>query len=65
MKRALAERSIMYILKTWEREASQPETRQVSYTMAYAMATRGGFCKAQIINPETDAIELETKGEPC
>ena len=61
MKRALAERSIMYLLKTWENETACPEQRQVAYTMAYAMATRGGFHKAQIINPETDAIELEVK----
>lgn len=51
----------MYLLKTWRDETSKPETRQVGYPMAYAMATRGGFYKAQIINPLTGAIELEVK----
>jgi hypothetical protein len=51
------------ILKTWLDKTSKPETRRIPYTLAHALATRGGFYKAQIINPETGAIELETKGE--
>jgi hypothetical protein len=49
------------ILKTWLDETSKPETRSTTYALAYAMATRGGFYKAQIVNPETGAIELEVK----
>ena len=49
------------ILKTWLAETSEPTTRRIPYALAYALATRGGFYKAQIINPETGAIELEVK----
>jgi hypothetical protein len=51
------------ILKTWLDETSKPKTRCIFYALAHALATRGGFHKAQIINPETGVIELETKGE--
>jgi hypothetical protein len=49
------------ILKTWLDETSKPKTRSTTYALAYALATRGGFYKAQIINPETSVIELEVK----
>ncbi len=49
-------------LKIWLNETSQPEYRyDVPYSLAYALATRGGYAKAQVINPETDTIELESK----
>ena len=49
------------ILKTCLDETSKPETRRIPYALAYALATRGGFYKSQIVNPETGVIELEVK----
>jgi hypothetical protein len=54
-----------YTLKTWETPASQPETRTgLAYAFAYAMATKGGHYKAQVIWEDFDTIELEVKNDP-
>lgn len=47
-------------LKLWEHSTSTPELREdVPTTHAWNMVENGGFYKAQIINPETDVVELE------
>lgn len=52
----------MYTIKTWNTERSQPETRTgLPYGLAWAIATRAGYSKAQIICEDTGIIELETK----
>jgi len=52
----------LYTLKVWRNDYSVPEYRcGMCHALAYALATRGGFHKAQVINQTTDVIELEVK----
>jgi hypothetical protein len=52
----------MYTIKTWNTEYSQPETRTgLVYGLAWAIATKAGYHKAQIICETTGIVELETK----
>jgi len=53
----------MYTLKTWNSlEWGHPEVRMgMPYGLAWAIATKAGYAKAQIICEDTDIIELETK----
>ena len=51
----------MYKIKIWKNENSEPELRKnIPYALAYALATKAGFAKAQIIS-ELGIIELEIK----
>ena len=50
-----------YSLITWLNEYSRPETRGgLPYALAYALATKGGYYKAQIVS-SWDVIELEVR----
>ena len=53
----------MYTLKTWASlEYGRPEVRKgMPYSLAWAIATKGGYAKAQVICENTAIIELETK----
>tara|TARA_B100001094_G_C18137409_1_gene775910 strand:- start:1190 stop:1405 length:216 start_codon:yes stop_codon:yes gene_type:complete len=53
----------MYTLKTWNSlEHGRPEVRTgMVWGLAWAIATKGGYAKAQVICEDTDIIELETK----
>ena len=52
----------MYTIKTWNTERSQPETRAgLPYGLAWAIATKAGYSKAQVICESTGIIEFETK----
>ena len=53
----------MYTLKTWASlEWGRPEVRTgMPYGLAWAIATKGDYAKAQVICEDTDIIELETK----
>jgi len=53
----------MYTLKTWNSlEYGRPEVRKgMPYSLAWAIATKGGYAKAQVICEEWGSIELETK----
>tara|TARA_Y100001973_G_C5165704_1_gene316012 strand:- start:479 stop:739 length:261 start_codon:yes stop_codon:yes gene_type:complete len=53
----------MYKLKFWLNENSKPELREgITYALAYALATKAGFAKAQVIT-EDGVIEFETRWE--
>ena len=50
-----------WTLRTWEHDEGQPETREdIPFAHAVAMATRGGFARAQVIDPRTDSIHIES-----
>ena len=50
-----------YTLITWLDATSHPERREgIPYELAYALATRGGYAKAQIVI-SWDVIELEVR----
>jgi|TARA_R110002020_G_scaffold112720_2_gene259198 hypothetical protein len=53
----------MYTLKTWNSlEHGRPEVRTgMVWGLAWAIATKGGYAKAQVIAEDTGIIELETK----
>ena len=53
----------MYTLKTWASlEWGRPEVRTgMPYALAWAIATKGGYAKAQVICEATAVVELETK----
>ena len=52
----------MYTIKTWNTERSQPEIRTgLPYGLAWAIATKAGYCKAQVICEVTGIIDLEVK----
>lgn len=52
----------MYTLKTWNSPLGQPTTRTgMLYSLAWAIATKAGYAKAQIICEEWGTLELETK----
>ena len=60
MEKTLKKSSNMVTLKTWEHQYSRPEIREVPYKHAMAMASRGGFFKAQIIG-DFDQVLFENK----
>lgn len=52
----------MYTLKTWASPQGQPEIRTgLPYALAWGIATKAGYDKAQVICEATSVIELETK----
>ena len=52
----------MYTIKTWNTERSLPETRTgLLYGLAWAIAVKAGYSKAQVICEETGIVELEVK----
>lgn len=53
----------MFTLKTWNSlEWGRPEVRTgMVWGLAWAIATKGGYAKAQVIAEDTGIIELETK----
>ena len=53
----------MYTLKTWASlEWGRPEVRTgMPYALAWAIATKGCYAKAQVVSEGTGIIELETK----
>jgi hypothetical protein len=54
-------KTTMYNIKIWNNENSEPQLRKnIPYGLAYALATKAGFAKAQIIC-ELGIIILETK----
>ena len=50
-----------YTLKTWHTDYTvRPDTRAgLPYALAYALATRGGYYKAQIVCEQWATVELE------
>lgn len=53
----------MYSLKYWNNENSKPKFRKnIPYALAYALATRAGYAKAQVIS-EQGIVEYETRWE--
>ena len=50
-----------FTLKTWNTDYTvRPDTRAgLPYALAYALATRGGYHKAQVVCEQWDSIELE------
>lgn len=51
----------MYNLKFWNNENSRPQIRKsIPYALAYALATRAGYAKAQVISEE-GIVEFETR----
>ena len=54
----------MYTIKTWNSEYSQPETRTgLPYGLAWAIATKAGYYKAQIICESYGTVELQTRAD--
>ena len=53
----------MYTLMTWNSlEWGRPAIRTgLVWGLAWAIATKGGYAKAQVICEDTGVIELETK----
>lgn len=52
----------MYTLKTWLDEWSQPETRHgLPYALAWSIAAKAGYSKAQVVCETFNIIELEVK----
>ena len=52
----------MYTLRTWNSPLGQPTTRTgMTYALAWGIATKAGYAKAQVICEEWGSIELETK----
>jgi hypothetical protein len=52
----------MYSIKTWNTQTSQPKLRtDLPYALAWAIATNGGYAKAQVIDQEFDTVHLETR----
>jgi hypothetical protein len=52
----------MYTLKTWTSLRGRPEVRTgMPLGLAYAIATKAGYAKAQVICETWGIIELETK----
>jgi len=52
----------MYTIKTWNTERSRPEIRTgMPYGLAWAIAVKAGYWKAQVICEETTIVELEVK----
>ena len=50
-----------YSLITWLNDGSRPETRRgLPYALAYALATKGGYCKAQVVS-SWGVIEFEAR----
>lgn len=53
---------MFYTIKTWTAENSEPVSRHgLPWGVCFALATRGGYAKAQVICAETSVIEIETK----
>ena len=51
-----------YTIKTWNSENGQPTTRTgLLWGVAWAIATKAGYSKAQVISEEFGTVELETK----
>ncbi len=53
----------MYTLKTWNslHYGSYAIRTGLPYALAWAIATKGDYAKAQVIDEETSIVELETK----
>lgn len=51
----------MVTLITFEHQQSQPEVREMTMAQAYALASKGGFYKAQIVEAN-GSIAYEFKG---
>lgn len=52
----------MYSIKTWLGETSHPVLRQgLPYALAWAIATRAAYAKAQVIDEEFGCVVLETR----
>jgi hypothetical protein len=52
----------MYTIKTWNSPQGQPTTREgMPYGLAWAIATKAGYAKAQVICETHGIIELERK----
>ena len=51
-----------YSIKTWNSPQGQPTIRNgLPYGVAWAIAVKAGYAKAQVICEQTDTIQLETK----
>ena len=54
----------MYSIKTWNTQTSQPKLcTDLPYALACAIATNGGYAKAQVVDQEFDTITLETRND--
>ena len=52
----------MYTLKTWNHLGGYPTVRTgLLYAVAWGIATKADYAKAQVICETTDTIQLETK----
>lgn len=52
----------MYTLRTWNSLEGSPTTRTgMPYALAWGIATKAGYAKAQVICETWGIIELETK----
>ena len=52
-----------YSIKIWMNENSRSETRtNIPFGLAYALATKAGFYKSQIIS-EFGVVEIETRND--
>ena len=52
----------MYTLKTWNHLGGYPTVRTgLLYAVAWGIATKANYAKAQVICEKTSIIELETK----
>ncbi len=52
----------MYTIKTWNSKHGQPTIRTgLPWAVAWGIATKAGYAKAQVISEEFAIIELETK----